>query len=222
MDFNMKIILNEEFYSIQGEGYTSGVPSVFVRLHGCNLSCHWCDTKYACNDSEYISIDVDTLISKVCSYKNHSHICITGGEPMLQKDALVEFINKLSSYRKIQNILIQTNGTLDIRPFLLPKVLISMDYKLESSGYLNKIYDLNLSSLREQDELKFVVADHRDFDISLDVQSKHNIHAKIVYSPVYPIMQYDALASMILESNIHCKLSLQIHKHIWPHIDRGV
>ncbi len=209
----MNLLINEVFYSIQGEGYSAGFPTVFVRLQGCNLACSWCDTKYAQSEKDnkkYMQIDVDTLFSTICSYINHSHICITGGEPLLQNDALILLLDKIERCKEVQDVVIQTNGSLDIRPFLLPKVIIAMDYKLESSGFMDKMLHENLIALREKDEIKFVVADRNDFELSLDLQNKYSMHSKIVYSPVFPLMQYDDLANMILKSNIHCKYSLQI------------
>lgn len=221
----MDLLLSEIFYSIQGEGYSVGFPSVFVRLQGCNLACPWCDTKYASslNDVNAFShYNIDNLISTICSYKNHSHVCITGGEPLLQNEALLLLLHKLSSVNTIRSIVIQTNGTLDIEPFFLPKVTIAMDYKTGSSGFTDKMLNKNLIFLREQDEIKFVIADAKDFEASIALLQKYDIHAKIVYSPAYPIMQYDKLAQMILDSGIHCKLSLQLHRVIWPDIYRGV
>jgi len=221
----MFFFINEIFYSIQGEGYSSGFPTVFVRLQGCNLACSWCDTKYAQSldeSNEYCKIGVESLISTIRSYENHSHICITGGEPLLQKDALLLLLNKIEGCQEIKSVVIQTNGTLDVKPFLFPKVIIAMDYKLLSSGYMNKMFDENLRVLRECDEIKFVIADRNDFAFSIEVQKKNSLRSKIVYSPAFPLIRYEELASMILKSNIHCKLSIQLHKHIWPNMDRGV
>ena len=149
-------------------------------MQGCNLACPWCDTKYASslNDINAFShYNVDNLISTICSYKNHSHICITGGEPLLQNEALLLLLHKLSSVNTIHSIVIQTNGTLDIKPFFLPKVIIAMDYKTESSGFTDKMLNKNLISLREQDEIKFVIADAKDFEASIALQQKYDIHA---------------------------------------------
>jgi 7-carboxy-7-deazaguanine synthase len=165
---------------------------------------------------------VAALASIICSYKNHSHICITGGEPLLQKEALLLLLKELANVDTICSVVIQTNGSLDVSRFLLPKVTIAMDYKTKSSGFADKMLNDNLISLRCQDELKFVIANDKDFENSIVLQQRHEIQAKIVYSPAYPLMQYDKLARMILDSNIHCKLSLQLHRIIWPNIERGV
>ncbi|HKM13904.1 MAG TPA: 7-carboxy-7-deazaguanine synthase QueE, partial [Candidatus Methanomethylophilaceae archaeon] len=70
----------ETFTSLQGEGLMMGVPTFFIRTSGCNLDCYWCDTKYAFDEGKYYDVTALAELSTV------SHICITGGEPMLQKD----------------------------------------------------------------------------------------------------------------------------------------
>ena len=74
--------ISELFFSIQGEGELTGIPSVFVRTSGCNLRCRWCDTKYSSWTPEGENVDIEELVEKVCSYPAR-HVVITGGEPML-------------------------------------------------------------------------------------------------------------------------------------------
>lgn len=73
----------EIFYSIQGEGELTGVPSVFVRTSGCNLRCRWCDTPYASWTPEGESLSIDTVFAKVTHFRGVRHAVFTGGEPML-------------------------------------------------------------------------------------------------------------------------------------------
>jgi 7-carboxy-7-deazaguanine synthase len=77
--------LSELFYSIQGEGKLTGVPSVFVRASGCNLRCTWCDTPYASWDPEGDDVPVDQIIERVAEYPAR-HVVVTGGEPMIMPD----------------------------------------------------------------------------------------------------------------------------------------
>ena len=76
--------ISEIFFSIQGEGELTGVPSVFVRTSGCNLRCRWCDTKYASWKPEGENVTINDLLDKVCSYPAR-HVVISGGEPMIAK-----------------------------------------------------------------------------------------------------------------------------------------
>src|SRR5688572_26129876 len=79
------IKINEIFFSIQGESTWAGSPTVFVRTTGCNLRCTYCDTKHSYYEGEFYSLD--DLIAKIEKFPAQ-HICLTGGEPLLQKDSL--------------------------------------------------------------------------------------------------------------------------------------
>ena len=73
----------EIFYSIQGEGMLAGVPSVFVRVSGCNLRCTWCDTPYTSWAPEGATFDITGVIDEVRQYRAAKHVVLTGGEPMI-------------------------------------------------------------------------------------------------------------------------------------------
>ena len=77
--------ISEIFYSIQGEGELTGIPSVFVRTSGCNLRCRWCDTKYASWDPEGEERSLAEIVEVVESHPC-SHVVITGGEPMIARE----------------------------------------------------------------------------------------------------------------------------------------
>ena len=97
----------EIFESLQGEGNNQGRPCLFIRLAGCNLSCRWCDTAYAQQGGTETDCKV---VLEQCWRKNPHLVCITGGEPLLQKDALLDLLPSLSM-RGIE-IEIETNGTI--------------------------------------------------------------------------------------------------------------
>ncbi len=99
--------VSEIFYSIQGEGLLAGVPSVFIRLTGCNLRCAWCDTRYASWDAEGCEMDLDDILRAVSSYRAR-HAVITGGEPTLAPE-LAELAEALSGVG--HHITLETNGT---------------------------------------------------------------------------------------------------------------
>lgn len=113
--------VNEIFYSIQGEGYWTGTPCLFVRLAGCNLKCDFCDTQHQqgkeMTDEEII--DVCKTLSSKCE-----HIVITGGEPSIQLTQ--EFINKLIDHDYY--IHVETNGTNKL-PSFIHWVTLSPKYK---------------------------------------------------------------------------------------------
>lgn len=95
--------INEIFYSLQGEGYWTGTPAVFVRFSGCNLKCAFCDTDHQ-NGRHYTTEEV---ISKIQKYPAR-HIIFTGGEPTLQLSRdLVERLHTLGKFLHIE-----TNGSI--------------------------------------------------------------------------------------------------------------
>ena len=98
--------INEIFYSLQGEGYHAGYPSIFVRFSGCNLACPFCDTKH--ETGEYMSDD--EIIQIVNSYPA-SWIVLTGGEPAMHIDS--DFLIRLKEATG-KKIAIETNGTIPL------------------------------------------------------------------------------------------------------------
>ena len=119
--------ISELFFSIQGEGELTGVPSVFVRTSGCNLRCRWCDTKYASWKPEGENVTINDLLEKVCSYPAR-HVVISGGEPMIAK-GIKDFTHRLKESGK--HITIETAGT--IAPNGIQCDLASLSPKLSDS-----------------------------------------------------------------------------------------
>jgi len=83
------MLISEIFYSIQGEGEMTGVPSVFVRTSGCNLRCAWCDTPYASWNPEGDLRTVPQILAEVQTFQAARHVVLTGGEPMIAKEVRV-------------------------------------------------------------------------------------------------------------------------------------
>ena len=106
----------EIFNSVQGEGYHTGTPSVFIRFGGCNLSCSWCDTDFSVWDKMTIS----EIMAEVGKYST-KRIIYTGGEPAMQK--LRPLSDELHS--KGYNIAIETNGTIELEDGLVDWICVS-------------------------------------------------------------------------------------------------
>ena len=82
------MLISEIFYSVQGEGILTGVPSIFIRTSGCNLRCRWCDTPYASWKPEGTEFSPDEILEKCRAWPSARHVVLTGGEPMVAKDIL--------------------------------------------------------------------------------------------------------------------------------------
>lgn len=119
--------ISEIFYSIQGEGALTGVPSVFVRTSGCNLRCSWCDTPYASWNPEGEEMSVDEILNAISQHPAR-HVVLTGGEPMIAKG-----IHELAAGLKEKgiHITIETAGT--VAPGGIACDLASLSPKLKNS-----------------------------------------------------------------------------------------
>ena len=137
--------INEIYYSIQGEGKWTGLPNIFIRTTGCNLRCLYCDTKYAYHEG--IKKTVKEIISEAENY-NCKKICISGGEPLIQKETL-KLIDEL--IKKNYQISLETNGSIDITPLLNKKnLMISLDIKCPSSKMNEKMIFENIKKLKKK------------------------------------------------------------------------
>lgn len=201
----MRIV--EIFRSIQGEGRKQGIPCVFLRLAGCNLSCHWCDTEYARPRDAGIERGRDQIIETIWRM-NYPHVCITGGEPLLQKEELIPLLESL--HRLGKSVEIETNGTIDFRD-VQPYASICMDVKCPLSGESS---DLSLLQyLTPADSVKFVVQDIVDCVYAEEVMGKHRITAEIFISPVEG-SDYKTLAEYVVDQALPARFQLQLHKLI--------
>ncbi len=103
--------ISEIFHSIQGEGKLLGVPSVFVRVSGCNLRCVWCDTPYASWSPEGPTMELDQIVHEVEAYRC-GHVVLTGGEPMIMPE-IVELARRLRRGADgTRHLTIETAGTV--------------------------------------------------------------------------------------------------------------
>ena len=160
--------VTEIFYSLQGEGFLAGVPSVFVRLAGCPLRCKWCDTKYAWDNRAGDNYSVKEILQTV-QQERSKFVVITGGEPMINSD-LPQLVQELKDLEK--HITIETAGIAYIPA--LPCDLMSISPKLSNStpadpkiAATHENSRLDLAVLREliahyKYQLKFVVDSQDD------------------------------------------------------------
>jgi 7-carboxy-7-deazaguanine synthase len=211
------IKINEIFHSIQGESSYVGWPTVFVRTTGCNLRCTYCDTKYSYYEGELQS-QAD-LLDKIRSY-NCKHICITGGEPLLQKEIL-PLMTALCDLGHIVSL--ETSGSKSCAG-VDPRVRIVLDVKTPESGAADSFALENLQIHGLNAEFKFVIGSELEFDWSENFCRQHQIFEKylVLYSPSYDLVTPLWLSERILQKNSSARLQLQLHKYIWSPTARGV
>lgn len=224
---HVKLPMVEIFETVEGEGTRAGFPTVFVRLFGCNLRCTWCDTAYSYPPAEAETVmTIGEIVEQVKGYRA-SHLCLTGGEPLLYGEHSLLLMEALAGIERLTDIHVETNGAVELAPFLKrvssPKVRYIMDYKLPGSGEAERMATGNLALLRPQDELKFVVANAEDFREALRVLEAYPTEALPLFSPVWETMPPARLVELMLEAGLsRAKLSLQLHKIIWDPAMRGV
>ncbi len=235
-------LLSECYASIQGESSLVGTPTVFVRLYSCNLRCAWCDSMYAVEGGDYREVSVDDVVARVKDLTASdadrrggiTHVCWTGGEPLLQWRSVAKAIEALPA-----NLVhsMETDGEADLAPFDRAvaarredgHVRYIMDVKCPGSAMVAKKAWENLRLLRPLDEVKFVILDRADYEFARDAVRRAAIPTEtILFSPVVPANQVReglapaTLAGWILEDRLDVRLQPQVHKLLWPGKERGV
>jgi 7-carboxy-7-deazaguanine synthase len=214
----MTLLVNELFYSIQGESTWSGLPCGFVRLSGCNLRCRYCDTQYAYEPGDPTQVgEILQQLNRI----NCSHVTITGGEPLLQKETPLLVSALLQNGF---NISMETNGSQDIG-IVDPGCVKIMDLKCPSSGMQAYNRMENLKLLGPQDQVKFVIANQEDYQFALMMARQLASHLQagnILFSPVHRLLPATDLAQWMLHDHVRARLQIQLHKYLWPDQERGV
>ncbi len=201
--------VSEIFRSLQGEGVLIGTPTVFIRTVGCNLECSWCDTKYAREGGEELS--VEQIMAEVEAQKTQ-FVCLTGGEPLLQKDA-IKLMDKLVD--KCYQVTLETNGSLPLEDVPCSEnMLISMDIKCPSSGMEERMLMSNIELLSPADQLKFVVADIDDLTYAEGILKSYEVKSNVIFTPVGG-MELEPVARFVLSRMINARVLPQLHKLIW-------
>ncbi len=214
----MTLLVNEIFYSIQGESIYSGRPCIFVRLTGCNLRCSYCDTRYAYEQG--VNMELTEIMNRIADYMCRL-VEITGGEPLLQSETPTLI------YRLLENgyeVMLETNGSLDISR-VDERCIKIVDIKCPTSGESDKNDMENLKRLGSKDQAKFVIENRMDYDYAkqtMDSTCPDFPGDQILFSPMSEGIAPAQLAEWILEDNLNVRLHLQLHKIIWPDRKRGV
>lgn len=202
--------ITEIFYSLQGESTTVGLPTVFVRLTGCPLRCTYCDTAYAFHGGSHI--EVSRVIQQITDYNCH-HICVTGGEPLAQPGC-IDLLKHLCE--KGLAVSLETSGARSLE-HIDPRVMIVMDLKTPDSGECDKNLFSNLSYLKPNDQIKFVICSQDDYQWACEQITKYHLteHAHVLFSPSWGQLSPTLLADWIIRDRLPVRFQLQLHKILW-------
>ncbi|MFQ6011060.1 MAG: 7-carboxy-7-deazaguanine synthase QueE [Nitrososphaerales archaeon] len=217
--------MSEIFRSIQGEGEAVGLPSDFIRLYGCNLSCDWCDTKYswfgqekAIEGKDFVYLTTTEILGSIGMASKPKLATITGGEPLLQP--IEELVSELS--RIGRTVIIETNGTIKPPESLLNTVDIwSVSPKTSNSEMEFDYGKLDWVQSTKGYYLKFVVVDPPSDigEISQFIKSRGIEEDKVILQPNGVSREYGKrvadLMDYLVTSGEPYRVVPQIHRIAW-------
>ena len=214
----------EKFVSINGEGTRSGELSAFIRFKGCNLSCGYCDTKWANEENAPCTYYTFQELNEWVLNQNVLNVTLTGGEPLLCGEIyqLTELLGESGIRCEIE-----TNGSIPISDSskLIYRPSFTLDYKLPSSGVYGSFCDDNVNFLQKNDTVKFVCGSAEDLETADEVIRKYSLCDKcyVYLSPVFDSLKPDIMVEFMKKKGLNkVRLQLQIHKFIWSPDERGV
>jgi len=203
--------ITEIFLSLQGEANTVGKPTVFVRLTGCPLRCHYCDSAYAFSGGELIE-EAD-ILNTVKGF-GVQHVTVTGGEPIAQPGALSLMVALADAGLSVS---IETSGALSVAE-VDPRVVKVLDLKTPGSGEVQRNLWENMRHLNAHDQIKFVVCDRADYDWARMRCDEHNLYAQladVLFSPSHHQLASRDLADWIVADRLPVRMQVQLHKLLW-------
>ncbi len=205
-----RLKITEIFHSLQGEATNVGLPTVFIRLTGCPLRCDYCDTAYAFSGGEWI--DIEAIISNIKQY-NTTHITVTGGEPLAQKNC-IELLNQLCDLN--YDVSLETSGAILVDQ-VDKRVVKVLDVKTPASKEDSKNKFENFMFLNAKDQVKFVICDENDYRWSKQIIDEHKLESRceILFSPSHDQLDATVLANWVLEDKLNVRFQIQLHKYLW-------
>ena len=205
-----RLRITEIFYSLQGEADTVGWPTLFIRLTGCPLRCHYCDTTYAYEGGEWLSLA--DIIAATAAYSAR-YVTVTGGEPLAQKACLVLLRQLCDAGFRVS---LETSGALDVSA-VDARVVKVMDLKTPSSGECGRNRYANLDYLNPHDQLKMVICDRSDYEWARQQIERRRLPdiCDVLLSPAHAVLSPGELADWILADRLAVRLQVQLHKYLW-------
>ena len=200
----------EIFYSLQGESSRVGLPTIFIRLSGCPMRCHYCDTAYAFQGG--VMMDMDDIMETIKKYNTH-YVTVTGGEPLAQKEVL-SLLKVLADQN--YDVSLETGGGISIKE-VDPRIKIILDIKTPESGEEKKNHWENLNLIHAKDEIKFVLCSREDYDWAKKILDQYKLTERchVLFSPVYQKINATDLGNWILQDQLPVRLQIQLHKLLW-------
>ena len=205
-----RLKITEIFHSLQGEAQFAGMPSVFVRLTGCPLRCHYCDTAYAFHGGEWWTLPA--IVARVAEFKTND-VCVTGGEPLAQR-ACPSLLTALCDQG--HRVSLETSGAMPVEA-LDARVIRVVDVKTPGSGEEPRnLYD-QLLTLKAQDQIKFVITSRADYEWSRTRLQELSLNSRcgVLFSPSHGQVAARDLAEWILADRLPVRFQIQLHKILW-------
>lgn len=207
---NKTLRINEIFFSVQGETRYTGLPTIFIRLTGCPLRCHYCDTAYAFHEGTTMSIN--DILHRINNYRTR-YVTVTGGEPLAQKNC-IDLMTLLCD--EGYQVSLETSGAIDISQ-VDERVMRIVDIKTPGSGESGKNRYENIPLLNTHDQVKFVISGRNDYDWAREKIREYQLaeRCEILISPSHDELTAHTLADWILADHLPVRLQIQLHKYLW-------
>jgi 7-carboxy-7-deazaguanine synthase len=205
-----RLKLTEIFYSLQGEADTAGIPTTFIRLTGCPLRCQYCDTAYAFHGGDWW--ELPAILAQVRE-QGAQHVCVTGGEPLAQKNCL-ELLQQLCTqgYR----VSLETSGAMALAD-VDERVVLVVDVKTPGSGEESRNRYAELARLTRKDLVKFVICSREDYEWSVAKLRELGLDSRcsVLFSPSHEELPARDLADWVLQDRLPVRFQIQLHKYLW-------
>ena len=183
------------------------------------MRCVWCDSEYTFTGGDHISIEA--VLEQVRLFGGKL-VEVTGGEPLAQKEGF-KLIERLCD--EGYEVLVETGGYVSTAA-VDPRAKLILDVKCPASGEEPRNHWPNLDRLRrDQDEVKFVIADQADWEYARELIERLNLEKRakaILISPAWATIDLQQLAESIVASGLDVRMQLQLHKYIWGPEVHGV
>ncbi|HEY1077909.1 MAG TPA: 7-carboxy-7-deazaguanine synthase QueE [Fontimonas sp.] len=208
-----RVKLTEIFRSLQGESSFVGWPTAFVRLTGCPLRCHYCDTAYAFHGGRWATLGE---ILETVEGLSVRHVCVTGGEPLAQRSCLPLLTALCDAGYQVS---LETSGAMDIGA-VDPRVARIVDIKTPDSGEVARNRWENLELLTARDELKLVICSRADYEWARQLLTERQLDRRcaVLFSPSQGQVEAATLADWMLEDRLPVRFQMQLHKLLWGNV----